>query len=264
MTDQVAPFDKTAHRRFQERAFPMSAEASFLVEAATQDVLLRLGAVVRDFPVAVDLTIHGGGMVSALASDPRVGRVIGCASSQTLCPAPDQKRAIVCDEEALPFAAGSLNLVTSILGLQWINDLPGALVQIRRALKPDGLFMAALIGGESLTELRQSLLTAEAEITGGAHARVSPFADLRDMGALLQRSGFALPVVDIEPLTVRYANPARLLDDLRAMGAQNALTGRSRAALRTLALTVQLQADPSRSREGNGPVFSFEACLKSR
>ena len=108
------------------------------------------------------------------------------------------------DEEALPFADASLDLVVSALALQFVNDLPGTLIQIRRALKPDGLFMAALIGGDSLAELRTAFADAESEIEGGLSPRVAPFADVRELGALLQRAGFALPVVDSERLTVRY------------------------------------------------------------
>ena len=127
--------------------------------------------------------------------------------------------AVVADEEALPFADASLDLVVSALSLQSVNDLPGALVQIRRALKPDGLFLAALLGGDTLTELRESFAAAETEIEGGVSPRVAPFVDVRDLGALLQRAGFALPVTDVDRLTVRYATPFALMHDLRRMGA---------------------------------------------
>jgi NADH dehydrogenase [ubiquinone] 1 alpha subcomplex assembly factor 5 len=219
MNETAAPFDRALQRHFAERALgragAQEGSADFLYQAASEDVALRLNAILRDFPIAADLTTHSGQMAQMLTSIPKVRQVVACARSSSLIPQQtsaranqnDQSAALVCDDEALPFAPRSLDLVTSVLGLQWVNDLPGTLVQIRRALKPDGLFIAALIGGDSLTELRQSLLAAEAEMTGGAHARVSPFADLRDMGALLQRSGFALPVVDVETLTVRYASP---------------------------------------------------------
>ena len=130
---------------------------------------------------------------------------------------------VVVDEEALPFADGSLDLVVSALALQFVNDLPGTLIQIRRALKPDGLLLAALIGGDSLTELREAFAQAESEIEGGASPRVAPFADVRELGALLQRAGFALPVVDSDRLTVRYKTVLRLMRDLRRMGATNVL-----------------------------------------
>ena len=136
------------------------------------------------------------------------------------------------DEEALPFRDASLDLVVSALALQFVNDLPGTLIQIRRALKPDGLLLAALAGGDTLTELRQAFAAAEAEIEDGVSPRVAPFADVRDMGALLQRAGFALPVTDVDRLTVRYASPFALMHDLRRMGATNPLVERRRRPLK--------------------------------
>ena len=152
---------------------------------------------------------------------------------------------VAADEEALPFHDGSFDLVVSALALQFVNDLPGALVQIRRALKPDGLMLAALAGGETLTELRQAFAAAEAEIEGGVSPRVIPFADLREMGALLQRAGFALPVADTDRLTARYASPISLMHDLRRMGATNALLERSRRPLRRATLTRMMQISRS-------------------
>ena len=134
--------------------------------------------------------------------------------------------------EALPFRDASLDLVVSALALQFVNDLPGALIQVRRALKPDGLFLAALLGGDTLTELRQSFAAAETEIEGGVSPHVAPFADVRDLGALLQRAGFALPVTDVDRLTVRYSTAFALMHDLRRMGATNALVARRRVPLR--------------------------------
>jgi SAM-dependent methyltransferase len=130
--------------------------------------------------------------------------------------------------EFLPFADGSLDLIVSGLSLQLVNDLPGTLVQVRRALKPDGLLLASLLGGETLKELRQAWLAAEDEVTGGASPRVAPFADVRDLGALAQRAGFALPVVDSETVTVTYASPLALMQELKAMGASNMLVARRR------------------------------------
>ncbi len=148
-----------------------------------------------------------------------------------------RRLAVVADEEALPFRDGSLDLVVSALALQFVNDLPGALVQIRRALKPDGLFLAALLGGDTLDRIaRRPSPQAEAEIEGGVSPRVAPFADLRDLGALLQRAGFALPVTDVDRVTVRYASPLALMHDLRRMGATNALTERRRTPLRRATL----------------------------
>jgi SAM-dependent methyltransferase len=154
-------------------------------------------------------------------------------------------REVVADEEALPFRDGSLDLVVSALALQFVNDLPGTFVQIRRALKPDGLFLAALIGGDTLTELRQCFAAAEAEVEGGVSPHVAPFVDLRDLGALLQRAGFALPVTDVDRLVVRYGSPFALMEDLRRMGAANALLERRRVPLRraTLARMAEIYAE---------------------
>ena len=135
---------------------------------------------------------------------------------------------LVGDEEALPFAEARFDLAVSALSLQTVNDLPGALIQIRRILKPDGLFLGCLLGGASLRELRSALAVAESELYGGISPRVAPFADVREMGGLLQRAGLALPVADSEPLTVRYRDMFALMADLRAMGATNALVARLR------------------------------------
>ena len=139
---------------------------------------------------------------------------------------------IVADAEALPLREDSLDLVVSALALQFVNDLPGTFVQVRRALKPDGLFLAALIGGDSLIELRQAFAAAEAELEQGASPHIAPFADVRAIGMLLQRAGFALPVADVERLSVRYQTPFALMQDLRRMGATNPLAERRRTPLR--------------------------------
>ena len=145
-----------------------------------------------------------------------------------LCCATPSRLRVVADEEALPFADASLDMVVSGLSLQLVNDLPGTLVQMRRALKPDGLLLASLLGGATLTELREAWIAAEAEISGGASPRVAPFADVRDMGRLLQRAGFALPVVDSETVVVTYPNPLALMQEIKAMGASNMLIARRR------------------------------------
>ncbi len=149
---------------------------------------------------------------------------------------------LVVDEERLPFAPASLDLIVSSLALHWINDLVGALIQIRHALKPDGLFLGAILGGATLTELRQALTVAEVEIVGGAGPRVSPFADAHDAASLLQRAGFALPVVDVDTVIVRYGHSLSLMADLRAMGETNALIERPAAPLtrRILARTDEI------------------------
>jgi SAM-dependent methyltransferase len=161
---------------------------------------------------------------------------------------------VAADSEALPFGDATLDLVVSALALQFVNDLPGTLIQIRRALKPDGLFLAAMIGGETLTELRQAFAAAEAEIEDGISPRVAPFADLRDLGALLQRAGFALPVTDVDRLTVRYASPLGLMQDLRRMGATNVLADRRRRPLRRATLARMLEIYAERFADPDGRI----------
>jgi SAM-dependent methyltransferase len=161
---------------------------------------------------------------------------------------------VVADEEVLPFADNTLDLVVSGLSLQAVNDLPGVLAQVRRALKPDGLFLAALLGGDTLAELRQSFAVAESELEGGVSPRVAPFADLRDLGGLLQRAGFALPVTDVDRITVRYATPLRLLRDLRRMGAANPLVERRRVPLRRATLMRAMEVYAARFADPDGRV----------
>jgi len=194
---------------------------------------MRLETIMRDFPRAVDLGARAGAFRQALAqsdAQARVGLLVEADLAPAMLAGRDGPR-LVADEERLPFAHGALDLVVSCLALHWTNDVVGALIQIRRALKPDGLFIGSLLGGATLTELRQSLMAAEAELTGGAGPRVSPFADAYDAAGLLQRAGFALPVADVDRVTVRYAHPLKLLADLRAMGETSVLAERHPRAL---------------------------------
>lgn len=193
--------------------------------------MIRLQSILRDFPYALDLGCHHGLLNEQLCRDQRIGTVFSadlCAAFARACPGP----AVVCDEELLPFATSSLDLVTSALTLHHVNDLPGTLVQIRRALKPDGLFLAAMFGGQTLHELRTALAQAEDEIDGGISPRVAPFADVRDLGALLQRAGYALPVTDADVVDVTYPSMFELMRDIRAMGASNVLVERRRQPLK--------------------------------
>jgi SAM-dependent methyltransferase len=216
-------FDRALYRRRLAAALA-AGYPDFLLERCVGDLDERLSAVLRRFERAADLG----------TPLPLAGQVLRARAGGLLrmAEAAEAGATVVGDLEALPFAAESLDLAASLLALHAVNDLPGALIQIKRALKPDGLFIACLLAGQSLTELRQSLLAAEVELTGGASPRVAPFADLRDLGALLQRAGFALPVIDSESVTVRYGNMFGLLRDLRAMGWANALSERSRKPLR--------------------------------
>lgn len=230
-----AIFDRKLLRARRARAERLGP-ATFLLDRVADDLALRLSAVLRRFDRAADLGTPNDAVRRAIAS--QVGAVA----------------AVVADEEALPFRDGSLDLVVSGLALQYVNDLPGTLIQVRRALKPDGLFLAAMIGGESLTELRQSFAQAEDEIEGGASPRIAPFADLRDLGALLQRAGFALPVTDVDRIAVRYASPLALLHDLRRMGATNALVERRRTPLRRATLRRMLEIYGERFADADGRV----------
>ena len=228
-------FDRRLLRARLARAAAIGP-ATFLLDRAADEIAERLSAVLRTFDVAVDLGTPTDAVRRAIAG--RVGTAV----------------AVVADEEALPFRDASLDLVVSALTLQHVNDLPGTLIQIRRALKPDGLFLAAMVGGESLAELRAAFAEAEAEVEGGVSPRVAPFADLRDLGALLQRAGFALPVTDVDRITVRYASPLALMHDLRRMGAGNALTERRHTPLRRATLRRLLEIYGARFADPDGRI----------
>jgi len=247
--------DRPLLRARRQRAERIGA-ADFLVERVAHDMAERLSAVLREFDLAVDLGTPGDAVRRALVAGGKVGTVI---SASLWPPASAGAWAVVADEEMLPFRDGAIDLVVSALSLHLVNDLPGVLVQIRRALRPDGLLLAALLGGETLTELRQALAQAESEIENGVSPRVMPFADLRDLGALLQRAGFALPVTDVERITVRYASPFALMHDLRRMGATNALVERRRTPLRRATLARMLEIYGERFADPDGRVrASFE------
>jgi SAM-dependent methyltransferase len=211
----------------RRRARINAAGQDFLLRRVAQDLVERLAGVRRAFRIAVNLGAYHGLVGRALREAKAAEVVIDAELSPRLlglCDGPS----VLADEEALPFAPGSIDLIVSGLSLQLVNDLPGALLQIRQALAPDGLFLGAMLGGATLTELRQAWLIAEEEIVGGASPRVAPFADVRDLGGLLQRAGFALPVVDADTVTVNYATPLQLMQDLKAMGASNMLAERRR------------------------------------
>ncbi len=253
---QVPPvqalFDRAllAQRRRRARVL---GPATFLIDRVAEDMAERLSAVRRTFEVAVDLGTPGDAVRRAILSAGAIGRLVA-AVPVAAAPGEEHTPMVVADEERLPFRDGSLDLVVSGLALQFVNDLPGALVQIRRALRPDGLFVAALAGGDTLTELRQAFAAAEAEVEGGASPRVAPFADVRTMGALLQRAGFALPVTDIDRASVRYDSPLALMHDLRRMGATNVLAERRRNVLRRDTLARLLDIYGERFADPDGRV----------
>lgn len=238
-------FDRRLHDARRRRALRRPiAGADFLLAAVADDIVERLAGVKRRFDLAADIGTPAPLLAERLAATGQAGRIIRI--DRIAETAPD----IVADTEALPLAPASLDLAVSALALHLANDIPGVLPQVRRALKPDGLFLAALLGGETLTELRQSLAAAEAEVTGGSSPHVAPFADVRSLGALLQRAGLALPVVDQDRHTVRYDGMLALVRDLRAMGATNVLVERSRRPLsravvtRAAAIYAERFADP--------------------
>jgi len=252
-------FDRSLLRARRRRSLRLGPE-TFLLDRVAAEFAERLRVVLRRFELAADIGTPTAAVRAALARNGSIGTMIAVdpiidarrgLTGDHAAPAPLR---VVADEEALPFAAGSLDLVVSGLALQAVNDLPGVLVQIRRILKPDGLFVAALFGGDTLAELRQSFAVAESELDGGASPRVAPFPDLRDMGALLQRAGFALPVTDVDRVTVRYATPLALLRDLRRMGAANPLIERRRVPLRRATLMRAIEVYAGRFADADGRV----------
>lgn len=247
MSDEARLFDRRLLRERRARFAHEMPQREFLLAHVATEIAERLSAILRDFPLALDLGAFHGPLGRTVAKLPSVKEMIYAESVPalaTLCPRP----ALVCDEDLLPFKDASLSLVVSGLALHRINDLPGALIQIRRALHPDGLFMAATLGVRSLSELRSALLEAETEMEGGASPHIAPFPDVREYGALLQRAGFALPVADADLLTVAYASPRELMREIRAMGGGNVLASRRKTPL--LRSTLQRAEEIYRARHG--------------
>lgn len=244
-------FDQQLVGRRRVRA-ARSEPADFLLAQVAEDLADRLALVQRSFTAIADVAtptdalreaIAGRGWPLPLAAEP----VESLARRRTT-------PVVVAPADALPFRDQSLDLAVSALGLQFVDDLPGVFAQVRRALKPDGLFLAAMLGGDTLTELRQAFAAAESEIDGGLSPRVAPFADVRDVGGLLQRAGFALPVTDSDRLTVRYGDVFALMRDLRAMGATNPLAGRRRVPLRRATLLRMAEVYHERFADPDGRI----------
>ncbi|WP_199899708.1 methyltransferase domain-containing protein [Sneathiella glossodoripedis] len=202
------------------------AHSRFLFDEVSNRLAERLLDIDRTFDKALDLGCHTGAFGHQISTMGRALGVIAADLSDDLMDKSQGYPLAFADEEYLPFAPTSFDLIGSVLSLHWVNDLPGSLVQIFRCLKADGLFLGAMFGAETLTELKDCLMTAELELTGGVSPRVSPFVDVRDAGSLLQRAGFALPVTDSEILTLKYQNMFALMHELRAMGETNALVER--------------------------------------
>jgi SAM-dependent methyltransferase len=229
-------FDRALLRTRQARAL-RAGPATFLLDRVVEDMAERLQAVMRNFSDVADVWTPGAALQELLrARFNSIGHV-GLDASETL-----------------PLPPESLDLAVSALAFQFVNDLPGVLAQIRRALKPDGFLLAAMIGGDTLTELRQSFAAAEAELEGGASPRVAPFVDLRDVGSLLQRAKFALPVTDVDRIVVRYASAFALMADLRRMGATNVLVERRRTPTRRTTLVRMAQIYGERFADSDGRI----------
>jgi SAM-dependent methyltransferase len=251
MDNPLAVFDRLTHRRRRDRAAPLVEKAEPILAEAASRLLDRLDDTTRRFSRALDLGSRHGLLAQGLR-DRGIATVVAADLSPAMAGRAGVRGvpAVAADEEALPFADASFDLIVSNLSLHWVNDLPGALVQIRRALAPDGLFLATLWAWGTLAPVREAFLAAEAAHAGGASPRVSPFADLRDCAGLLQRAGFALPVADAETLTVEYASPFGLFADLRALGETNAVAERSRRPLRRAVLAAVASDLAGRMREG--------------
>ena len=231
-------FDLPLLQARQNRALRLGP-ATFLLDRVAEDMAERLHAVLRDFSDVADIWTPGE--VLRGPSRDRFNSVTHIGQHD-------------CERETMPLQPESLDLVVSALAFQFVNDLPGVLAQIRRALRPDGLLLAAMIGGDTLSELRQSFAAAEAECEGGVSPRVAPFADLRDVGALLQRAGFALPVTDVDRIVVRYDSAFALMADLRRMGATNILVERRHAPTRRATLLRMAQIYSERFADSDGRV----------
>jgi SAM-dependent methyltransferase len=222
--DAMQVFDRGAVRRHRERAAATVDRVADVLRDAAERLLDRLDDTTARFARALD--VGGRGVVAPLLRARGID-VVSCDLSPAMA-ARNGGACVAADEEYLPFAPASFDLVVASLSLHWVNDLPGALIQLRQALRPDGLLLASLPALGTLDELRRALTTAEAAISAGAAPRVSPFPDLRDCAGLLQRAGFAMPVADVEPIRLRYATALGLLADLRAAGEANAMRLRDR------------------------------------
>jgi SAM-dependent methyltransferase len=246
-------FDRALLRQRAVRAGPGLTAHGFLLARVADDFIDRLSTVRRTFQLGMELEARQGYLGRRLLSEAALGSVVSIEPVAALL----RHCAGCCiqgDAEAVPLKDEAVDLVVSALGLQLVNDLPGALIQIRRALKSDGLFLGAMLGGATLTELRQCLLEAETACEGGASPRVAPFADVKDLGGLLQRAGFALPVADTDVVTVTYASPLHLMRDLRGMGATNPLVQRRRTFMRRQTLQRACEIYQARYANPDGRI----------
>lgn len=256
IASQAALFDRRAWRAHRNRA--ASNTVGFLHDEIGERLRDRLDLVNREFPDVLDLGARDGTLARLLAQRPGTQRVVMAEPAiRSLATAGGER--VVADPELVPFRDASFDLVVSNLVLHWSADLPGALVQLRRVLRPDGLLLAAMLGGQTLVELRTALFEAELEEEGGVSPRVSPSVELGDTAALLQRAGYALPVADSETITASYPDALALMRDLRLMGETNALSARRRSFLRrtTLARAALIYAERFAEPDGRIPA-TFE------
>jgi NADH dehydrogenase [ubiquinone] 1 alpha subcomplex assembly factor 5 len=262
MTEIMNIFNRQSVRHHRERAASRYADFDFLFQETAERLGDRLKDITRTFPITLDLGCHGGDMAAHIPARSDVQTLINCdlsSSMAALARSNNGAASLASDEELLPFKEQSLDLVVSNLSLHWINDLPGTLSQIYRALKRDGLFLATMLGGETLKELRASLMEAEIEIEGGLSPRLSPFTEIKDAGNLLGRAGFALPVADTETITVSYEDPIKLMSDLRGMGETNANAQRRTTFSRraTMMRATEIYVEKFTNEEGRIPA-TFE------
>jgi len=255
-------FDRRLVRWRRERASAGWDGFDFLMRETAGRLVDRLDDIVRTFPVALDLGCHGGEVGQALNGRGGIETLFQADLAPGMARRAASNRAgpaLACDEEALPFGPASLDAILSNLSLHWVNDLPGMLIQARRALRPDGVFLACLLGGATLRELRTCLADAEIEIAGGLSPRTSPLVDVRDAGNLLARAGFALPTADADLITVRYENPLKLWADLHGMGESNAVLARPKTLARRdiMMRAAQLYLDRHQGPDGRVPA-TFE------
>ena len=246
MSDPIEPFDRTARRRARDRAAPDFARFAFLKDALAADLAERLAELGPSFPH--DLGSHDGRLAALLPESEIVAADAGFHFAK-------MAHGVMCDEDRLPFAPGSFDAVLSAASLHGVNDLPGALVQIRQVLKPGGVFLAAFVGGASLAALRARLLATEMARYDGVSPRFLPMVDPREAPGLLQRAGFIEPVVDVHQQTVRYRRAASMLADQRGMGEGNVLHARSRKPLsRVDAAAFYAAAEAAAEADGRHPL----------
>lgn len=243
MTDSSTPerpllIDDSALRQNRDRAAPHFDDYSFLKQAVSERIMDRIDTIKRDLPLVLDVGCHTGALIEMLLASPKIGAVKAFDPSPKMAALAHQRtgaEVAVSDFDQVPFEGVQFDAIFSAFALHWSNDLPGCLIQLRQRLKPDGVLVVALAGGETLNALRNSLATAESEVSGGMSPRVLPMGDIRDMGGLIGRAGLTMPVADSDTITVTYPNLFKLMADLRGMGESNAMTGRvNRATSKTV------------------------------